>query len=207
VAVIVPISGIVMAPSARSSKRNELLVGPVDLVDEQDGREGSLVLDRLQQRTLDQVLAAEQVGLVKGGPLGLCQADRQQLPRIVPLVQCLGGLDAVVALQPDQGRVQDLRQRLGCLRLSHPGLALEEDRLRQARSAEQRGGQALVRQVAGALQPLSQGGDVRQQTRELPDGAVLPTIVCAGRGLGCHGARYPAGSAANARRQPDPQNQ
>ena len=71
-------------------ERLELVVGPVDLVDQQHRRARPRVLDRLQQRPGDQVVGAEQVGLVDGRALRLGQPDRQQLARVVPLVERLG---------------------------------------------------------------------------------------------------------------------
>jgi hypothetical protein len=57
------------------------------------------------------------------GRLG--QPDREELARVVPLVEGLGGGQALVALQPDQRRVQDGGERLGRL-----GLAPRRARLR-----------------------------------------------------------------------------
>ena len=62
----------------------------------------------------------------------LGQPDAQQLARVVPLVERLAGVDALVALQPVQRRVQHAGQRLGRLRLADARLALQQQRLRAA---------------------------------------------------------------------------
>src|SRR5690606_16479830 len=123
--------------------------GPVHLVQQQHRRSGSRVLERRQQRTGQQVLPAAQVRLPQVGALRLGQPDRQQLPRVVPLVQRLGRGEPLVALQPDQRRVQRGGQCLGRLGLPDAGLALQQDRLAQPYRQEQRGGQRVVGQVAG----------------------------------------------------------
>ena len=46
-------------------ERLEVVVGAVDLVDEQDGRPRARVLERAQQRPADQVVGAEQVVLAE----------------------------------------------------------------------------------------------------------------------------------------------
>src|SRR5271167_1093553 len=80
----------------------ELVVGPVDLVDQQHGLIAGP--DGLEQRPFQQELRAEQlVHGVGAGRLVLGQGpDVQHLPGVIPLVQCLVGVDALVALQPDQ---------------------------------------------------------------------------------------------------------
>ncbi len=120
-------------------ERLELLVGAVDLVDQQHGRTRPGVLECGQQRPADEVVGPEQrlLGEVVAPRLG--QPDPEQLSRVVPLVQRLGGVDPLEALQPDQRRVEQLGQRLGGLRLADPRLALEQQRLRQSYGAEQRG--------------------------------------------------------------------
>ena len=58
---------------------------------------------------------------------------------IVPLVERLGGGDALVALQAHERRVDRLGQRLRRLRLPDTGLALQQHRLAQSDGAEQGG--------------------------------------------------------------------
>ena len=76
----------------------ELVVGAVDLVDEQD--DGLLGGDRLQQRPADEELGPEELLLVDGALLR--GADVQQLAGVVPLVDGVGDVEALVALQADQ---------------------------------------------------------------------------------------------------------
>jgi hypothetical protein len=135
----------------------ELVVGPVDLVDEQDDR--IVGGDRLQQRAADQVLRPEQLALVDGALLGRAQV--QQLARVVPLVHGVRDVEALVALQADQpsagGRGEGLRE----LGLAHAGLALEQQRLADGERDEQRRGQAALGQVGvleqGPLQVVHRG--------------------------------------------------
>src|SRR2546423_3949644 len=47
------------------------------------------VLESAQERAADQVVAAEQLLLAGRSPLGVGEADAQQLARVVPLVQRL----------------------------------------------------------------------------------------------------------------------
>jgi hypothetical protein len=80
-------------------ERLELVVGAVDLVDEQDDR--AVVLERLQQRPAQQEAAREQLALVDAALGG---AQREQLARVVPVVERLVDVDALVALQADKAR-------------------------------------------------------------------------------------------------------
>ena len=75
VARIVPSSGIVTAASAEQleQERLEVVVGAVDLVDQQHRRPRPRMLERAQQRAADQVVAAEQVLL---GELGAARRRR-----------------------------------------------------------------------------------------------------------------------------------
>ena len=67
VAVIVPSSGIVTLASAEQleQERLEVVVGAVDLVDQQHGGARAGVLERAQQRPPDQVVGAEQLLLAE----------------------------------------------------------------------------------------------------------------------------------------------
>jgi hypothetical protein len=145
-------------------ERLELVVGPVHLVDEQHRRARSGVVDRGQQRPGQEVVRAEQVGLLDGRALRLGQSDREQLPRVVPLVERLGRGEPLVALQPQQHGVECGRQRLGRLRLADSRLTLEQQRLPHAYGQEQRGRQALVGEVAGGVQSVFQRCDVGRQS-------------------------------------------
>ena len=93
-------------------ERLEVVVGPVDLVDQQHGRPGPGMFERAQKRPADQIVAPEQILLAQLRSIGLGEADAEQLPGIVPLVQGLGGVDPVVALKADQRGVEHRGQRL-----------------------------------------------------------------------------------------------
>src|SRR5215213_9787536 len=79
-------------------ERLELLVGAVDLVDQQD--DVVVRLDRLEQRAPDQVHLSEELGLVDR-PL-LSRANVEQLAGVVPLVDRVRDVEPLVALQANQ---------------------------------------------------------------------------------------------------------
>jgi hypothetical protein len=142
-------------------------IGAVDLVDQQHGRPRPGVLERAQQRPADEVLGPEQILLAERRATGVGQPDAEQLAGVVPLVQCLGGVDALVALQPDQRRVQHECQRLGRLGLADARLAFEQQRLRQAHAQEHRRRQALVDEVVDLGERARQRLDVRRALANL----------------------------------------
>ena len=116
----------------------ELLVGPVDLVDEQDRRDAVRRLERLEQRPADEEIGPEDVvgGRVLGLATSLQQPDLEHLARVVPLVDGRVDVQPLVALEPDQLRAQRGRQDLGELGLADPGLALEQQRTAQLQREE-----------------------------------------------------------------------
>src|SRR5581483_1472890 len=109
------------------------------------------------------------------------EPDGEQLARVVPLVVRLAGVDALVALQPEQRGAEGARQRLGRLRLADAGFPFEQQRLGQLAGEEQRGRQDAVREVTGAVEPGQQLLDAHRRAND-------------------------AGSATNASRHPVPQN-
>ena len=84
----------------------ELLVGAIDLVDQQHRRARALRIDRLQQRTLDQEGFAVEFAVVRAARStvagGVENAQLQQLPRVVPFVERVADVEAFVALQANQ---------------------------------------------------------------------------------------------------------
>ena len=146
-------------------ERLELVVGAVHLVDQQHGRRLAQCLEHR---------ASEQEPLVEQRLLGLAGVERalprgprrgsglqgpqvQDLAREVPVVERLRGVDALVALEPDQRRPRQLGQRLGERGLAGAGLALEQDRaLHLQRQVDDRR-ELVVGEVAGLPQP---GGQV-----------------------------------------------
>ena len=103
----------------------ELLVGAVDLVDQQDRR--LLLADRLEQRPAQQIGFGEDVrlDLVGARRLVLARLDGEQLALVVPLVDRGIGVEAFVALQADQAGAEDGGQGLGGLGLADAGLAFD----------------------------------------------------------------------------------
>ena len=87
----VPSSGMVTADSASNSNRNASNSSSpaVHLVDQQHRRARPGMIERGEQRPGQQVLLAEQVRVPERLAAGLGQPDRQQLARVVPLVQRL----------------------------------------------------------------------------------------------------------------------
>ena len=147
----VPISGIVIAKSASTSmqERLELVVGAVELVD-QEHRARALA-DRPKQWPLDEELLAEKLG---GPPLRigravLDRASMQQLPGVVPLVQRLARVDALVALQADQLGAERSGERPRGLRLPDAGLALEQEGAVHGEREVHSRRKALVAEVVG----------------------------------------------------------
>ena len=131
--------------------RLELLVGLVDLVDQQHDR--LLGGDRRHQRAREQELLAEDVLLhrvpARARRLGL---DAQQLLAVVPLVQRLRLVEALVALQAHELAPEVRRERLRQLGLADAGGTLDEHRLAELRRqvGDERG--RLARQVADRAQ-------------------------------------------------------
>src|SRR5690606_28758128 len=82
----------------------EFLVGAIDLVDQQYRRTLRVMLDRLQQGTLEQELVAEDVAADVFAVDAACllQADLEHLAQVVPLVQGGMRVQAFVALQADE---------------------------------------------------------------------------------------------------------
>ena len=113
--------------------RLELLVGLVDLVDQQDHRLG--VGDRAHQGALEQELRSEDLTHRRGAGITLggrgSGLDLEELLAIVPLVQCLGLVQSFVALEPDQLAAGGTGEGLGQLGLADAGRPFDEDRLAQ----------------------------------------------------------------------------
>jgi hypothetical protein len=131
--------------------RLELLVGLVDLVYQQHDR--LLRCDRAHQRAREQELLAEDV-LLDGLPACVrrLRLDAQQLLAVVPLVQRLGLVEALVALQPHQLAAEVLGERLGQLGLADAGRSLDEHGLAQPRGEERDERRGLARKVAHRAQ-------------------------------------------------------
>jgi hypothetical protein len=84
------------------------------------------VLERLEQRPAQQEPAREELALVN---TALGGAQREQLARVVPVVERLMDVDALVALQADEPRAGGGGERLGDLGLADARLALDQQGL------------------------------------------------------------------------------
>src|SRR5215204_274403 len=122
------------------------------------------MLQRLQQRTAGKELAIVEVALDAfpifaaesfGGP------NVEELACVVPLVDGLVDVYALVALQADERRLEDAGENFGDLGLTDPSLAFEEQRPSELDGEEDRGGQPFVRQVIVLAQPHSQVPEMR----------------------------------------------
>src|SRR2546425_5620008 len=78
----------------------------------------------------------------------------QQLPRIVPLVDRVREVDALVALEADQARAQHLGHDFGRLGLADARLTLDEERLLQLEREKDGRRQGAVADVAALAQTL-----------------------------------------------------
>ena len=85
--------------------------------------------------------------------------DLQHLTGVVPFVQGLVGVDALVALEPDQSTIEHGRQDLGQLGLAHPDFAFEKQGTTQCHRHVDRGGESPVGQVAALAQPVGELGN------------------------------------------------
>ena len=114
----------------------------------------------------EQELVGEDVVLdvVPGCVVVALGLDAQQLLLVVPLVERLGLVEALVALQADQAGAGHLGHRLGELGLARAGRALDEHRLLQAVGEVHHPGDALVGEVVDVLELLADG--VRSRSGE-----------------------------------------
>src|SRR5215217_2835415 len=142
----------------------ELVVGAVHLVYEQHGRHRPAMFQRLQQRTAGKELTIVEVAL-DAFPIfaaeGFGGANVEELAGVVPLVDGLVDVYALVALQADERRLEDAGENFGDLGLADPRLAFQEQWPSQLEGEEDRGGQPLVRQVIVLAQAHSQLPEMR----------------------------------------------
>src|SRR5436309_731833 len=68
----------------------EVVVGAVDVVDEEHRRTRARVLEGAQERPPDEVVGAEEVVLAERRAAGVGQPDAEELAGVVPLVERLG---------------------------------------------------------------------------------------------------------------------
>ena len=132
------------------------LVSAVHLVNQEHGarRRG---LQGFKQGAADQVallvdLALHALRLQLTTSATLRGAHVQQLRGVVPFVQGFALLQAVVALQADQGAAQGGGQRFGQLGFAHAGFAFKQQRALQLERQKHRRGQAPLGKIPGLAQ-------------------------------------------------------
>ncbi len=130
------------------------------------------------------------------------QADLEDLPRVVPLVDRALEIEALVALEPDQRAIEHRGQHLGDLGLADAGLALEEERLAETQREEHRGGETAIRHVVRGPQPLRDFVDRRRQRCRAPLGRA-GAVAQDARSLASLSARRPKTFARWTRYSPE----
>ncbi len=129
----------------------------------------SVRLQGLEQRPLEQEVGSEDVVGRRLVDLaaGLEQPDLEHLARVVPLVDGRVDVQALVALEPDQARVEAGGQHLGQLGLADAGLAFEEQRATELEGEEDRRRERAIGDVAllaeGLGEPLDGAGMARRR--------------------------------------------
>ena len=124
----------------------ELVVGPIDLVDEQ--HTAVTRAHGLEQRAFKEEAGAEEISLGVGR-IGLAErADVQHLAGVIPLVERVVDVDALVALEADEITPQHGGEGLGELGLTDTHLALEEQGLAELECQQCGRRQAPVGDVA-----------------------------------------------------------
>ena len=136
-------------------ERLELFVGLVDLVDQQDHLARRRY--RAQERTLEQVLAREQMlgDVFPAQSLMLIGLETQELLLIVPLVERARFVESLVALQTDKFGAEHLGQHLRHFGLARAGRPFDEQRLVEREREKDRGLDALVGDIARAPQTVA----------------------------------------------------
>jgi hypothetical protein len=128
----------------------------VDLVDQQHDR--IVGRDRLEQRAGEEELVGEDVVVDLAPGVGrLVGLDAQELLLVVPLVERLRLVEALVALQADEAGTGHLGNGLRQLGLARAGRAFDEHRLAEPVGQEDHARNAVVGEVVDVLQALADG--------------------------------------------------
>ena len=108
-------------------------------------------------------------------------ADGEKLALIIPLVECVRSVDALITLQPHEIAIERKGERLGRLGLADARRAFEEQRLSQPEREEHRGRQTLVGQIALLAQPsgATPRAKPRPSLRSSVGISVTPFAACA----------------------------
>ena len=148
VATIVPSSGIVTWKSDSSSSRNasnSSSARSISSIRSTTGSSTSIASSsgrRIRKRRSNSSDSST-VALLRG-------PDVEQLPRVVPLVDGLAEIEPLVALEPDQARIERRGERLGGLGLPDARFALEQQRPLEPQRQEEGGREPAVGEVRGA---------------------------------------------------------
>ncbi len=139
----------------------EPVVGTIHLVHEQ--HRGPLApRDRTQERTLEQIFAGKD-GLLElrgiAAPV-LRHPQPQHLAGVVPLVEGRVDVEPLVALEPDELRIQQARENLGELGLPDAGIPFDQERLAHLPGEKHRGRDGGIGDVAAALHRLLDRADL-----------------------------------------------
>ena len=155
----------------------------VDLVDQQhDGLAGP---DRLQQGAGEQELLGEDVLLEllpsRAGTLpvgtGALDLDAKELLAVVPLIEGLRLVEALVALEPDEARPEGRRGGLGELGLARAGRPLHQHGLVEPVGEVDDGGDLVVGEVPDAAEALGHRRRRPERAPPRPAGTGRSTAV------------------------------
>ena len=148
-------------------ERLELVIGTIDLVDQQHDRP-VVGLQRLEQRPAQQEAAVEQLALVDPA---LGRAQREQLARVVPVIDGVVDVDALVALQADQPRAERRRPGRG-----RPRSCRRRPRPRAAGATRSTTARSTARPAAGRPgSPVRRARRPRTSTESISAGAGVAT--------------------------------
>ena len=173
------------ASSARSTSSISSTTGSSERIDSSSGRGGEEPLGEehalLRADPVDRRL---QVGGVRDDLADLLAQDLgvEQLLAVVPLVEGLGLVLALVALQPQQPAAGGRGQRLGQLGLADAGRPLDEQRLLQPGGRGRRWWRAGCRRCSRAAQRVDDVVDCEAVSTTASAAAPFLELECTGRG-------------------------
>ncbi len=128
----------------------EFLIGPIDFVNQEDGRARTGRIDRLEERALDEKSVAVQLTAGADAVDGVRRFENAQLDElasVVPFVNRVADVEAFVTLEAYQigfeGPSNGARERC----LADAGFTLEKKRASELQREKQRNGQASIRDV------------------------------------------------------------
>ncbi len=105
----------------------------VEFINQQDGWAFDGGLQRLQDRAADEGAASGEDVLARASarssaPSASASADLDHLRLVIPLIDRGAGVEAFVALEPDQAAAERIGEHLGDLGLADACLTLEKER-------------------------------------------------------------------------------